>query len=110
MHLGLVDNHCKAIHVRLAMMQSVLHAYNASGQLVSSAKGTFVEIPKTRLVMQVGMVNPLRLNVMETLGFPSAKPSAQFRGTGPVVYNCFSCQTQAKGAFDALMHHKTNQL
>ena len=48
--LGLVDDHCKAIHVQLAMMQSMLRAYNASSQLLSSAKDAFVEIPNARLV------------------------------------------------------------
>ena len=56
--LGLADNHCKAIHVGLAMMQTVLRAYNASSQLASSAKGMFVEIPNTGLVMRVSMVYP----------------------------------------------------
>ena len=83
--LGLADDRCKAIHVKLAMMQSVLCAYNASSQLVSSAKGTFVENPNARLVTQVGMVNLFRLNGMETQGFPLAKPPTQFRGTGPTV-------------------------
>ena len=41
--LGLADDRCKVMHVRLAMMQSALHVYNASSQLVSSAKGTFVD-------------------------------------------------------------------
>ena len=41
--LGLADNHYKAIHVRLAMIQSVLCAYNVSSQLISSVKGMFVE-------------------------------------------------------------------
>ena len=71
--LGLADDRCKAIHVRLAMMQSLLHAYNVSSQLVSSIKGTFVEILNARLVTQVGMVNPFQLNSMETQGFPLAK-------------------------------------
>ena len=48
--LGLADDRCKAIHVQLAMMQRTLRAYNASSQLVSSAKGTFIEIPNARLV------------------------------------------------------------
>ena len=30
---------CKAIQVRLAMMQSALRAYNASSQLISNANG-----------------------------------------------------------------------
>ena len=67
------------------MMQGALRAYNASSQLVSSAKGTFIEIPNVRLVTRVGMVNPFRLNGLETQGFPSAKPPALFRGTGPAV-------------------------
>ena len=53
--------------------------------LVASAKGTFVEIPNTRLVTRVGMVNPFQLNSMETQDFPSAKPPALIRGTGPAV-------------------------
>ena len=80
--LCLADDHCKAIQVRLVMMQSALRA---SSQLVSSAKGTFVEILNARLVMRVGMVNPFQLNGMETQGFPSAKPPALFRGIGPAV-------------------------
>ena len=83
--MNLADDHCKAIHIRLAMMPSMLCAYNASSQLVSSAKGTFVEIPNARLVTQVGMVNPFQLNGMETQGFPSAKPPALFHGIGPTV-------------------------
>ena len=55
--------------------------------MVSSAKGTFVEIPNVRKVMRVGMVNPFQLNSMEIQGFPSAKPPKLFRarGTGPAV-------------------------
>ena len=83
--LGLADDCCKAIHVRLAMIQSALRAYNASSQLVSSAKSTFVEILNTKLVTRVGMVNLFQLNSMETQGFPSAKPPAQFRSTGQAV-------------------------
>ena len=67
------------------MIQSTLRAFNASSQLVSSAKGMFVEIPNARLVTRVVMVNPFRLNGMETQGFPSAKPPALFHGTGPAV-------------------------
>ena len=69
LQLGL-DDHCKAIHVQLAMMQSTLHSYNASSQLVDSVKSTFVESPNIRKVMQVGMVNPFQLNGMEIQGFP----------------------------------------
>ena len=90
------------------MMQSAVHAYNASSQLVRSTKGTFVEILKARLVMRVGMVNPFRLNGLETQGFPSAKPPALFRGMEPAVENRSSCQTQAKDAFDPLTHYKTS--
>ena len=64
--LGLADDRCKAIHVRLAMMQGALRAYKASSQLVSSAKGMFVEIPNARLVTRISMVNPFQLNGMET--------------------------------------------
>ena len=60
--LGLADDCCKAIYIQLAMMQSAFRVYNVSSQLVSSAKGMFVEILNARLVMQVGMVNPFRLN------------------------------------------------
>ena len=83
--LGLADDYCKTIHVRLAMMQSVLRAYNARSQLVSSTKGTFVEIPNTRLVTGVGMVNLFQLNGMETQDFPSAKLPALLCGTGPTI-------------------------
>ena len=83
--LELADNRCKAIHVRIAMMQSVLRAYNASSQLVSSTKGTFVEILNARLVTLVGMVNPFRINGMETQGFSSAKSPALFCGPEPAV-------------------------
>ena len=69
---GLEDDHCKAIHVQLAMMLSMLHSYNASSQLVDSVKSTFVESPNAREVMQVRMVNPFQLNDMEIQGFPSA--------------------------------------
>ena len=44
-----------------------------------------VEILDARLVMQVGMANPFRLNGMETQDFPSAKIPALFRGTGPAA-------------------------
>ena len=78
------DDCCKAIHVRLAMMQSVLCAYNASSQLVS-IKGTFVESPNARKVAWVSMVNPFWLNGMETQGFQSAKPPTPLCSTEPVV-------------------------
>ena len=74
LQFGLADDCCKAIHVQLAMMQNVLHAYNASSQLVITIKGTFVENPNTRKVMRVGKINPFLLNSKETQGFPSAKP------------------------------------
>ena len=82
---GLTDNHCKATHVQLAMIQSALHAYNACSQLISIIKGTFVESPNTRKVMQVRMINPFQLNSIEIQGFTSAKSPAPFRGTGTVV-------------------------
>ena len=85
LQLGLADNNFKAIHVRLAMIQSVLRAYNASSQLISSIKGTFIESPNARKVMRVGMVNSFQLNDMETQGFPSAKSPAPFCGTGPAA-------------------------
>ena len=81
-------------------------AYNVSSQLISNIKGTFVEIPNPRKVMQVGMVNPFWLNGMETQGFPSAKPPR----TAPAVQNRYSCQAQAKDTFDLLKHHNTKQL
>ena len=67
------------------MIESKLRAYNVSSQLISSIKGTFVESLKARKVTGDGMVNPFRLNSMETQGFPSAKSLAPFRGTGPAV-------------------------
>ena len=88
------------------MIQSILHAYNASSQLISSVKRTFVETPNARKVTRVAMVNSFQFNGMETQSFPPAP----FRHTGPAVYNHSSCQTQAKGAFDPLTHHKTKQL
>ena len=74
-------------HIRLIShdAECFVHAYNASSLLVSSGKGTFVEISKARLVTQVGMVNLFRLNGMETQGFLSAKAPALFRSTGPAV-------------------------
>ena len=42
LQLGLADECCEAIHVRLAIL-SVLSAYNVSSQLVSSIKGIFRE-------------------------------------------------------------------
>ena len=80
---------------------------NASSQLVISVRGTFVESPNARKVMRVGMVNQFQLNGMETQGFPSL---ALFHGTGPTVEKYSSCQAQAKGAFDMLMHCETKQL
>ena len=77
--LDLVDKCCETIHILLAMMQSMLCAYNSSSQLVSSIKGTFIESPNARKVMQVSMVNLFWLNSMETQGFSSAKPLAPFR-------------------------------
>ena len=85
LQLGLADDHFKAIHVQLAMIQSTLHAYNASSQLISSVKRMFVESPNARKVTQVGMVNSFQFNGMETQGFPSANSPAPFRGTGPAV-------------------------
>ena len=52
--------------MRLAMMQSTLHAYNVSSQLFSSVKDTFVESPKARKVTQVSMVNLFWLNGMKS--------------------------------------------
>ena len=39
--------------MRLSMIQSALRAYNASSQLISSVKRTFVENPNARRVMRV---------------------------------------------------------
>ena len=85
LQLGIVDECCKATHVRLAMMQSTFCAYNASSQLISSVKGMFVESLNVEKVMRVGIVNPFRLNGMETQGFPSAKLPAPFCGTEPAA-------------------------
>ena len=85
LQLGLSDDCFKATHVQLAMMQTALRAYNASSQLVINMKGMFVESPNIWKIMQVSMVNPFQLNDMETQGFPSAKPPAPFRSTGPAV-------------------------
>ena len=57
LQLALVHNHFKAIHMRLAMIQRTLRAYNASSQLIISVKRMFVENPNARRVMRVGMVN-----------------------------------------------------
>ena len=84
LQLGLEDDHCKAIHVQLAMIKRKLYAYNVSSQLVSSIKGTFVESLNLRKVTQVGMVNPFQLNGMEIQGFPSAKSPTPLHGTGLV--------------------------
>ena len=69
-----------------------------------------VEILNARKVMRVGMVNPFRLNSMETQGFPSTKPPALFCSTGPAVKNLSFYQAQAKGTFNPLPHHETKQL
>ena len=50
-------------------MQSMLHTYNVSNQLASSIKGTFIESPNARKIMQVSMVNPFWPNGMETKAF-----------------------------------------
>ena len=85
LQFGLADDHFKAIHMRLAMIQSALRAYNVSSQLISSVKHTFVDSPNARKVTRVGMVNSLQFNGMETQGFPSVNSPAPFRGTGPAV-------------------------
>ena len=64
---------------------SALHAYNASSQVVSSVKATFIENPNTRKVVRVSMANLFRLNNMEIQGFPSAKLPAPLLSTGPAV-------------------------
>ena len=58
---------------------------NASNQLISRVKRTFVENPNTRKVTLIGIVNSFQLNGMETLGFPSAEPPTPLCGTGPAV-------------------------
>ena len=68
-----------------AMIQSMLRTYNASSQLISSVKRTFVESPNARKVMRVGMVNSFQLNSMETQGLPSANSPTPFHGKGPAV-------------------------
>ena len=85
LQLGLADDHFKTIHVQLTMIQSALHAYNASSQLISSVKGTFVEGLNARKAKRVEMVNSFQLNGMEIQVFPSANSPAPFHGTGPVV-------------------------
>ena len=62
-------------------MQSMLHVYSVSSQLVSSIKDTFVESPNANNVTQIGMINSFWLNGKEIQGFPSAKPSVSFRVT-----------------------------
>ena len=69
LQLGLTDDQCKAIHVRLPMIQSGLRGHNTSSQLISSIKDTFVESPNARKVMRVGMVNLFWLNGMESRAF-----------------------------------------
>ena len=71
--------------MQLAMMQSMLCAYNVSSQLVIGIKGTFVESPNTRKVTRVDMVNPFQLNGIKTQGFSSVKPPTPFRDTGSAV-------------------------
>ena len=63
--------------------RAFVRAYNASSQLVSSIKSTFVENSNARKVKRVSMVNPYY--GMETQGFPLAKNPAPFCGTGPAV-------------------------
>ena len=60
-------------------MQSALHAYNENSKLVSNVKGMFIESLNAGKVTQVSMVNPFRLNGIETQGFPLAKPLAPFQ-------------------------------
>ena len=54
---GLADECCEPIHVQLAIMQSMLHTYNVSSQLVNCIKDTFIESPNARNIMQVSIVN-----------------------------------------------------
>ena len=51
LQLGLANECYIAIHVRLAMTQSALHAYNARSQVVSSIKGTLIESLNARNFM-----------------------------------------------------------
>ena len=68
------------------MMLSTFYAYHVSIPLVISIKGMFVECSNARKVMQKNnMVNPFRLNRMETQDFSSAKPPTTFCGPGPAV-------------------------
>ena len=64
---------------------SALHAYNASSQVVSSVKATFIESPNTMKVVGVSMANQFQLNNMEIQGYPLAKPPALLLSTGPAV-------------------------
>ena len=51
------------------MMLITLRACNASSQVVSSIKSTFVDNLIARKVMQVSMANPYWFNSMETKAF-----------------------------------------
>ena len=100
--LALADNFCEAIHMRLAMMQTALRAYNASSQLVSSAKSTFVENPKARKVKRVGMVNLYRINGIETRhGLPEVGLSITELKTEPRTIPWHSRDQQYKIVFHA---------
>ena len=42
LQFGLANDHFKAIHVQLAIIQSTLCAYNASSQLISSVNLSYI--------------------------------------------------------------------
>ena len=73
LQLGLAYDHYKAIPIGLAIIQSILYAYNASSQLIGSIKRMFVWSLNTTKFMRFGMVNPFRLNSIEIHGFLSTK-------------------------------------
>ena len=106
LQLGLTDDHCKAIHVQLAMTQSGLRGHNTSSQLISSIKGTFVESQNTRKVTRVGMVNLFWLNSMEPRAFHGLN-HPHHSATQDQQYKIVLHARQAKSAFDPPMHHKT---
>ena len=60
---------CKTIHVRLAMIQSMLCAYNACCQLVSSVKGMFAESLNTKKGCGRRYGKSVPVNSMETKVF-----------------------------------------
>ena len=82
---GLADDHLKAIHVRLAIIQSVLHTYIASSQVISSIKVMYVENLNATKVTRVRIVNLFQLNGMEIQCFSSGISPIPFCGTGFAV-------------------------